>query len=118
MGVSNMRNPLEANSHGRVETLGPGNSNAHSLTPEQISVVAEALLLAMREADYYYETILVKRSLTGDSASGPCEICDENEAEGWIDSESIYVSGDDGPPFHPNCVCSEEYKEKRVRVYV
>jgi hypothetical protein len=89
------------------------------LTPEQINVIAEALLIAMREAagEYTYDTILVKRSLTGDSASGPCEICDENEAEGWIDSEDVYPSGDDGPPFHPNCVCSEEYKEKRVRVY-
>jgi len=89
------------------------------LTPEQINVIAEALLIAMREAagEYTYDTILVKRSLTGDSASGPCEICDENEAEGWIDSEDVYPSGDDGPPFHINCVCSEEYKEKRVRVY-
>jgi hypothetical protein len=90
------------------------------LTEEQISVIAEALLIAIHEAkgEYFYDTILVKRSLTGDSNSGPCEVCDENEAEGWIDSEDVYPSGDDGPPFHPNCVCSEEYKEKRVRVYV
>ncbi len=68
--------------------------------------------------EYYYDTILVKRSIEGDSASGPCEICEDNQAEGWIDSEDVYPSGDDGPPFHPNCVCTEEYKEKRVRVYV
>lgn len=86
----------------------------------QIETVAEALLLAIREAqgDYFYETILQKRSLTGDSDSGPCEICDDNEAEGWIDSEDVYPSGDDGPPYHPNCVCEEEYREKRERVYV
>lgn len=66
---------------------------------------------------YYYDTVLVKRSVLGDSNSGPCENCDENSDEGWIDSESVYPSGHDGPPFHPNCVCEEEYKEKRVRVY-
>lgn len=85
-----------------------------------LNLAAEALVLALLEAsgEYFYDTILVKRSLTGDSESGPCEICDGNEAEGWIDSEDVYPSGDDGPPFHPYCVCEEEYKEKRVRVYV
>jgi hypothetical protein len=67
---------------------------------------------------YYYDTILVKRSLEGASASGPCERCEDNQAEGWIDSEDVYPSGDDGPPFHKNCVCVEEYREKRVRVYI
>ncbi len=80
----------------------------------------EALGYTLDEAtgEYYYDTILVKRSIEGASASGPCEICDDNMAEGWIDSEDVYPSGDDGPPFHPNCVCTEEYKEKRVRIYV
>ena len=67
---------------------------------------------------YYYELILVKRSLEGASVSGQCEECEENEAAGWIDSEDVYPSGHDGPPFHQNCVCSEEYEEKRRRVYV
>lgn len=67
---------------------------------------------------YYYDTILVKRSLEGASASGTCEDCEENAAAGWIDSEDVYPTGHDGPPFHPNCVCSEEYKEKRQRVYI
>ncbi len=84
----------------------------------QRETVAIALILILGEADYYYDTILVKRSIEGDSASGPCETCEDNAAEGWIDSEDVYPSGDDGPPFHPNCVCTEEYKEKRQRVYV
>jgi len=90
------------------------------MTALEREVLAEALLIALTEArgEYTYDTILVKRSIEGDSASGPCEICEENQAEGWIDSEAVYPSGDDGPPFHPNCVCTEEYKEKRVRVYV
>ncbi len=83
-------------------------------------LIVEAALIRLLEApgSYYYEEVLQKRSLTGDSASGPCPVCDDNEAEGWIDSEDVYPSGDDAPPFHPNCVCSEEYRESRRRVYV
>ncbi len=84
----------------------------------EVLIEALAILLTEARGEYAYDTILVKRSLEGDSASGPCEICEENQAEGWIDSEDVYPSGDDGPPFHPHCVCTEEYKEKRVRVYV
>ena len=89
------------------------------MTEQQLETLAQALVWALEEArgEYTYETILVKRSLEGASVSGPCEICEENQAEGWIDSEDVYPSGDDGPPFHPNCVCVEEYREKRVRVY-
>jgi phosphohistidine phosphatase len=67
---------------------------------------------------YTYDTILAKRVVEGASKSGPCDDCDENIDAGWIDSEDVYPSGDDGPPFHVNCVCEEEYKEKRVRVPV
>ena len=80
--------------------------------------LAEALdvLAPLLEANYTYEEVLLKRVVEGDSASGPCEICDGNIEEGWIDSEDEYPSGDDGPPFHPGCVCEEEYKESRRRV--
>lgn len=83
-------------------------------------ITLEALGLKLDEAtgEYYYDTTLVKRVIEGASASGPCEDCDENIAAGWIDADDIYPSGHDGPEFHPNCVCEEEYKEKRVRVYV
>ena len=89
------------------------------LSDAEVATLAEAMALALSEApgEYTYEEILLKRSILGDSASGPCELCDENEAAGWIDSEEPYPSGDDGPPFHPNCVCEEEYRESRVRVY-
>lgn len=39
-----------------------------------------------------------------------CEICLENEAEDFIDSEAPHSSGDDEPPAHPNCRCEEEYQ--------
>jgi hypothetical protein len=84
---------------------------------EAIQVQAIEDVIAALEASYQYEEILLKRSLTGDSNSGPCQVCDDNEDAGWIDSEDPYPSGDDGPPFHENCVCEEEYKESRRRVY-
>lgn len=70
-----------------------------------------------RGGSYTYEETLLKRVIEGASASGPCEDCDENVAAGWIDSEDVYPTGDDGPEFHPNCVCDEEYKISRKRVY-
>lgn len=81
--------------------------------------LAEALdiLAPLLEASYSYEEVLLKRVVEGDSQSGPCQVCDDNIDEGWIDSESEYSSGDDGPPFHPGCVCIEEYKESRRRIY-
>lgn len=32
--------------------------------------------------------------------------CDDNADEGEIELEKDFPSGDDGPPFHPNCVCT------------
>jgi hypothetical protein len=32
--------------------------------------------------------------------------CDENESEDWIDMNDVFMSGDDSPPLHPNCMCS------------
>ncbi len=94
-----------------------------TLTTEVIrtaGLILEHLGLRFDEkaGSYFYDTILVKRCLEGASASGTCELCEENVDEGWIDSEDVYPSGDDGPPFHPHCVCSEQYSERRVRVYV
>ncbi len=87
---------------------------------ELAEATLETLGLQVDEAtgEYYYDTTLVKRSIEGVSASGPCDDCEDNAGQGWIDADALYQSGHDGPPFHLNCVCEEEYKEKRVRVYV
>lgn len=105
--------------------------NAWILVPPDSQAVIEAALSlanATLEAlgarfdeaagDYYYEQTLVKRVTEGSSGSGPCDDCEDNIGEGWIDADDAYPTGDDGPPFHLGCVCEEEYKEKRVRVYV
>lgn len=48
-----------------------------------------------------------KRWETGGEA---CPECIENEADGWIDADDTHSSGDDAPPAHPNCDCSETYR--------
>ncbi len=88
---------------------------------EALRIIDTALaVMDAREAtgEYYMEETLLKRVTAGSSVAGTCEECDENIEAGWIDSEDVYPSGDDGPEFHPGCVCEEEYKESRKRVYV
>jgi hypothetical protein len=73
--------------------------------------------------EYYYDTENVKRWVLGDGGrAGNCEICVDNSDMGWIPDEDVFEGsgGDDidEPPAHPNCTCTVEYKEKRVRVYV
>ena len=87
-----------------------------------IAALNELLALIEKAGEYYYDTENVKRWILGDGGrSGNCEICVDNSDLGWIPDEDVFdsVFGDiDGPPAHPNCDCSIEYKEKRVRVYV
>lgn len=80
----------------------------------------EALGARFDEAagEYYYGTEGVKRWVLGDGgASGNCDECEENAEAGWIPEDDVYPNTDE-PPQHPGCTCSEESKEKRVRVYV
>lgn len=48
-----------------------------------------------------------KRSLLGDLHDVPDE-CDDNANAGVVDFEDDFPSGDDFPPYHPNCVCDVE----------
>ena len=38
--------------------------------------------------------------------SEPCDECEENAAQGPIDLDDAFASGDDEPPAHPNCNCT------------
>jgi hypothetical protein len=40
------------------------------------------------------------------TADRPCPICESNEADEAISLESVFTSGDDAPPAHPNCMCA------------
>ena len=39
-----------------------------------------------------------------------CDVCVENEGEGWIDADEAFSSGDQHPPAHPNCRCAALYR--------
>lgn len=39
-----------------------------------------------------------------------CPQCQENADEGYIGADETHASGDDEPPAHPNCDCSEVYR--------
>jgi phosphohistidine phosphatase SixA len=45
-----------------------------------------------------------------DAEDDACEICIENEDEGWIPEDAPHSSGDFEPQAHPNCRCSESYR--------
>ncbi len=65
---------------------------------------AATALLALLEADYYYDEVNVKRVIADADA---CEICIDAEDRGWIEDDDVFdgVFGDeDGPPLHPNAV--------------
>lgn len=109
----------------RDSALVPIRLGCNPMTHAQRQLVRSlgALALLLEAAgDYTYTTENVKRwVLGGGGKSGVnCELCEENADRGWVPDDDVFegVFGDvDGPPAHPGCSCSLEYKEKRVRVY-
>jgi len=81
-------------------------------------------LLELVEAtgEYYYDEVTVKRLVLGDGGrEGNCDCCVEASDRGWIDMDDVFegpMGDEDEPPLHPNCDCTLETKDKRVRVYV
>ena len=43
-------------------------------------------------------------------SGAPCLICIANEAEGWIDITDAFLSGDQFPLAHVNCLCGCDYR--------
>jgi ABC-type transporter Mla subunit MlaD len=41
----------------------------------------------------------------------PCPICEANEAQGYIDIDQDFASGDDAPTSHPNCLCVVNFRK-------
>lgn len=85
--------------------------------------VADLADVLEAKGEYVYDYENVKRWVLGSGGkSGNCETCNDNADMDWIPDDDVFfdVEGNeiDEPPAHPNCTCSVEYKEKRVRVYV
>jgi len=41
----------------------------------------------------------------------PCPTCEANEAQGFIDIDEDFDSGDDAPTAHPNCLCVVNFRK-------
>ena len=44
-------------------------------------------------------------------SGAPCVECLANEAEGWIDIDGVFLSGDEMPTAHPMCYCSLDFRK-------
>lgn len=90
--------------------------------------LADSLLQAMgleldeAKGEYYFDEVEQKRWVLGDGGqSGNCDVCESNEAMGWVDMDDGFEGVDgviDEPPAHPSCTCEVESATRRQRVYV
>ena len=48
----------------------------------------------------------LRKSIVRGSQDFDCIICEPNELEGQIELDALFLSGDEGPLFHPNCECT------------
>lgn len=90
----------------------------------RVLAAAVALIALLSEAagEYYYDEKTVKRLVLGSGGtSGNCDYCEDAAALGWIEEDDVFegpIGDEDEPPLHPNCDCTLETKDARVRVYV
>lgn len=47
----------------------------------------------------------MEKSWYASAGGDACDICQDNERDGWIEIEESFSSGDDAPPAHPYCRC-------------
>ena len=106
-----------------LESLAAALEASYLISPSDPVEPLEALAdILEAKGEYTYDYENVKRWVLGPGGvSGNCEICVENSEMDWIADDDTFLDSDegdiDGPPAHPHCECSLEYKEKRVRVY-
>lgn len=67
-------------------------------TTEMNDAMSESELRKMKRIGVLYKQVVL--------APDPCEICEENEAQGAIPVDEMFASGDLRTPFHPNCRCA------------
>jgi hypothetical protein len=85
--------------------------DSYAFSPERAEMVSrteiamansDSAMTSMREAAADGVS-LMKEWILGPE---PCEICQENAADGQIALEDTFSSGDDTVPAHPNCECA------------
>ncbi len=87
-------------------------------TFDTFSTVRAGMIAATEVADAYNFGRFQIASQNGmsekawETESGdPCEICLDNEAEGYISIDSNFASGDDAPTAHPRCLCTLNFRK-------
>lgn len=118
MDMPGMRHGMEAHTAGSAPSLASA-----SVALLDLIDAAEDLTEILREArgEYTYEEIEEKRLVLGPGGkSGNCEYCVDASEEGWVDDGDVFegpMGDEDGPPLHPFCECTLEYRTRRQRVY-
>lgn len=94
-------------SAGRLSTVLEENYAFSSSRADTIArtEIAKADAAGRRKADEESGLARAKRWTT---AQDPCDICQNNEADGIIDYNDEFSSGDFNNPAHPNCYCGIE----------
>lgn len=98
-----------------VQQLGQAIESAYDFSADRASLIAhmetrtadiEGNLIAWKSAKEDLGIKVLKRWITrGDNI---CPECEANEADGAIDADDTFTSGDDAPPAHVNCECDVE----------
>lgn len=92
-----------------VDKLATTLSSSHAFSASRARMVALTESRAAKsngQIDSYRLHGITKKSWL--AASDACDECVSNEADGPIDINASFSSGDDVPPLHPNCNCSCE----------
>jgi phosphohistidine phosphatase SixA len=104
-----------------IGLLTGANGEQTHFAPGAIAHIETTGRVSEAKGEYYYDEVPMKRLVVGDGGkSGNCDFCDDAEDLGWIDDDDVFEGPDgdmDEPPLHPNCTCSVERQDRRVRVY-
>lgn len=91
----------------------------------QLHIRSRAHLVAVTETGHAYEAsrrimadrlagagLAIEKSWLAVGDARTDEVCEGNEAEGWIELEGSFSSGSPEPPEHPACRCTTEYRRR------
>lgn len=89
----------------QAEFEGMSKSRAYAIArTETADALGEASMKQAKDEGLEQKAIIL--------GANACEICIENESDGWIEMDEGFSSGDDRAPFHPNCVCTNIFRRR------